>query len=93
MNLYDDNFHRFEIQNSKNEVQVIWYGAEVPIRTWNSICIVRDTSNFKFQIIQNNDLVYSYGECTTTGKNYVMKPLKVKNQPCHNKTEWYYDVS
>ena len=50
LNLYDDNFHRFEIQNSQNEIQVVWYGAEVPIRTWNSICIVRDTSNFKFQV-------------------------------------------
>ena len=48
---------------------------------------------FIFQIIQNNDKVYSYGECTTTGKNYLMKTFKVNNEPCHNETEWYYHVS
>lgn len=38
-------------------------------------------------------MVYSYGECTTTGKNYLMKTFKVNNEPCHNETEWYYHVS
>ena len=93
LNLYEDNYHQFKIQKSNNEIQVIWFDAEVPIRQWNSICFVRDNANKKFQIFQNNDMVYSYGQCTTKGKLYSTKPLKVKNEPCHIVSEWYYEVS
>ena len=77
LNLYEDNYHQFKIQKSIDEIQIIWFDAEVPIRQWNSICFVRNQAEKRFQIFQNNDLVYSYGQCTTKGKLYSTKPLKV----------------
>ena len=88
----DDYANRFEIQNAEKVKQVIWFHAEVPVRQWNSMCLIRDVNLKKFQIYQNNDLVYSYGECTTTGQLNEYYPTKVKDQPCHNQTEWYYNV-
>ena len=93
LNLYEDNYHQFKIQKSIDEIQIIWFDAEVPIRQWNSICFVRNQAEKRFQIFQNNDLVYSYGQCTTKGKLYSTKPLKVINEPCHNVSEWYYEVN
>ena len=88
----DDYANRFEIQNAEKVKQVIWFHAEVPVRQWNSMCLIRDVKLKKFQIFQNNDLVYSYGECTTTGQLNEYFPTKVKDQPCHNQTEWYFNV-
>ena len=66
--------------------QVVWFDAEVPVRQWNSICILRDIQKKKFQIYQNDELVFSYGECTTIGE---AAGLKVTNQTCIQE-EWKY---
>ena len=93
LRLYNDDYaNRFEIQNENRDRQVIWFHAEVPVRQWNSMCIIRNKMMKIFQIIQNNDLVYSYGECTTMGKLNKYYPTQVKDLPCHNQTEWYFNV-
>ena len=66
--------------------QVVWFDAQVPVRQWNSMCIIRDIKNEKFQIYQNDDLVFSYGECTTIGDP---GGTKVANETCIEQ-EWKY---
>ena len=65
---------------------MVWFDAQVPVRQWNSMCIIRDIKNEKFQIYQNDDLVFSYGECTTIGDP---GGTKVANETCIEQ-EWKY---
>ena len=71
--------------------QVIWFRAEVPVRQWNSMCLIRKFRQ-KFQIYQNNENVYSYGECRTVGPINDYYPTQVKDKPCHDKPQWRRDL-
>ena len=93
LRLFNDDFaNKFEIQDAINNRQVIWFRAEVPVRQWNSMCLIRKFRE-KFQIFQNNENVYSYGECRTVGPINDYYPTQVKDKTCHNKPKWYLNVS
>ena len=93
LRLFNDDFaNKFEIQDAINNRQVIWFRAEVPVRQWNSMCLIRKFRE-KFQIYQNNENVYSYGECRTVGPINDYYPTQVKDKPCHDKPKWYLNVS
>ena len=93
LRLFNDDFaNKFEIQDDINKRQVIWFRAEVPVRQWNSMCLIRKFGQ-KFQIYQNNENVYSYGECRTVGPINDYYPTQVKDKPCHDKPKWYLNVS
>lgn len=51
------------------------------MRQWNSMCIVRDFKKGKFRVYQNNELVFSYGECVTIGKPTELKQTNVSCLP------------
>ena len=93
LRLFNDDFaNKFEIQDAINKRQVIWFRAEVPVRQWNSMCLIRKFGQ-KFQIYQNNENVYSYGECRTVGPINDYYPTQVKDKPCHDKPQWNLNVS
>ena len=56
------------------------------------MCLIRKFRE-KFQIYQNNENVYSYGECRTVGPINDYYPTQVKDKPCHDKPKWYLNVS
>ena len=49
----DDLVNRFDMTNSAGKRQTIWFRAEVPVRTWNSMCLLRDTGRFIWFTIQS----------------------------------------
>ena len=89
----DDLVNKFKIQNSAGEIQVIWFQAEVPARQWNSMCITRDITDKHFEIYQNNENVYSYGHCKTVGPVYGYYKNQVKDEDCHQHSEWELNVN
>ena len=147
----DDLINRFDVVNSTGQLQTIWFRAEVPVRKWNTMCLVRDTgivclcqhifyqipklcgsyswmqyafrffkksgNEFRlkasikkhytcilgldfnddqvnrFDIYQNNENVYSYGNCKTVGPVSDYYKSQVKDQKCHNHTNWKLKVN
>lgn len=78
--LYNDKWaNKFVMQTKNGTRQVIWFDAQVPVRQWNSLCLVRDLKLQKFKVYQNEDLVFSYGECYTIGKP---EGLRQSKKPC-----------
>jgi hypothetical protein len=55
----------FQIIDDSGNLQIIFFHADLPIRQWNSMCIMRNMEKEKFKIYQNDQLVYSYNECLT----------------------------
>ena len=51
----DDNPNRIIIKNENQESQTIWFRGDVPVRQWNSLCIIRKFAK-EFKIYQNDDL-------------------------------------
>ena len=88
LRLFNDDFaNKFEIQDAINNRQVIWFRAEVPVRQWNSMCLIRKFRE-KFQIYQNNENVYSYGYCKTVGPVYGYYKNQTKDEECHQHSKW-----
>ena len=88
LTLFEDGLvNKFAIRNSAGERQVIWFRAQVPARQWNSMCITRDITKH-FEIYQNNENVYSYGHCKTVGPVYGYYKNQVKDEECHQHSEW-----
>lgn len=78
LRLFNDKWaNKFEIKSENGDRQVIWFDAEVPVRQWNSMCIVRDYKKGKFRVYQNNQLVFSYGECMTIGESSQLRESNV----------------
>ena len=46
-----------------------------------------------FEIYQNNENVYSYGNCKTVGPVSDYYKEQVKDEKCHNYTTWKFNVS
>ena len=81
--------------NSTGQHQTIWFRAEVPVRKWNTMCLIRDTDDQvkHFEIYQNNENVYSYGNCKTVGPVSDYYKSQVKDEKCHNHTKWKFNVN
>ena len=76
-----------DIKDRNGVRQVIWFRAPLPVRQWNSMCIVRNFKQKKFQIYQNDKLVLDYGECRTKGEG--IHGLVVGNAECV-RDDWIY---
>ena len=91
----DDMINRFDMVNSTGQHQTIWFRAEVPVRKWNTMCLIRDTDDQVklFEVYQNNENVYSYGNCKTVGPVSDYYKSQVKDEKCHNHTNWKFNVN
>ena len=75
-------YHQFRLNNGKGHHLNVWFESELPLRQWNSMCIMRNMKKEKFQIYQNGNLVYSYNECFTkeAPAKSIIYPGHAKNQ-------------
>ena len=43
--------NRFDMTNSTGQRQTIWFRADVPVRKWNTMCLIRGTVTYFFNVL------------------------------------------